>query len=456
MTLDAVRTHHVRALALGLLLVAGCTGRPAPIVDPELAARTDRTTLIFVPGITGSVLRDTATGKILWGTGKTLLVPKDYGWSLARPIDADRGGNDAIEATVPLESIRIGPIKKPIYGPVFDLLEANGYCRGNLDEPAPGDNFFAFAYDWRLDNVEHARALAAKLERLRTARGVERLDVDLVCQSNGAHICRYLAKYGDTLLEDAVAGRARPSETLVVRKLVFVGTANGGSIRILRELDRGRRYVPLAGRRLRPETLFTMPSLYQELPAYGEDLFVDADGKPLEVDIYDPSNWRRYGWSIFGDGSTRRLARHPRPGRFGADVAAREAFLGRMLDRARMLQQALRRDSEAFGSTHYYSIQNDGIPTTARAVLFEEDGRWRTYFTGDKGGDHLGAALEVSTEPGDGHATVASQTWFSPQEREALARAPAVVDGPHFEMILRPEAHRLLLDFLHDSPDTPR
>lgn len=454
------RTLRAGIGALLLATLAACTGTPKPFVDPGLVARTERTTLVFVPGITGSVLRDRASGKVLWGTGKRLLVPKDHGWSLAVPIggDGSGGGEGAagtVEATAVLEKIRLGPITKPIYGPVFTLLEKNGYRRGDLDTPAAGDNLFVFAYDWRLDNVDNARRLFAKLEALRRARGVARLEVDLVCQSNGSHICRYLTKYGDAPLEDAAAGRARAPERLAVGKLVFIGTANGGSMRILREMDRGRRYVPLAGRRLEPETLFTMPSLYQELPAFGDDLFVDRDGVALDVDLYDAASWKRYGWSIFGPASARRLARDPRPDLF-ATPAAREAFLGRMLARARALQAALVRDVPGFGATRYYLIQNDRIPTPRRAVLARDGDRWRTLFVGDDALDGNDAASRATTAPGDGHATVDSQAWLSPQERAAIARPPVSVDGPHFEMILRSEAHRHLLGFLADSPRDER
>ena len=54
-------------------------------------------------------------------------------------------------------------------------------------------------------------------------------------------------------------------------------------------------------------------------------------------------------------------------------------------------------------------------------------------------------------EPGDGHATVASQLWLAPQERLALAAEPARVDGDHFELILAPAAQRQLLAYLREA-----
>ena len=99
-----------------------------------------------------------------------------------------------------------------------------------------------------------------------------------------------------------------------MRKLILVGSSNGGGLRILRELDRGRNYISLIGRRWHPETLFTFPAIYQDLPVYRRDLFLDADGRELEIDLFDAESWRRHGWSVFSRAARRRLAKaEPRP-----------------------------------------------------------------------------------------------------------------------------------------------
>ena len=64
----------------------------------------------------------------------------------------------------------------------------------------PGENLFLFSYDWRQDNVASAQRLAAQLRSLRQAYGGT-VEIDLVCQSNGGYICRWLGKYGDVSLE---------------------------------------------------------------------------------------------------------------------------------------------------------------------------------------------------------------------------------------------------------------
>ena len=370
---------------------AGLAERP-PAEPPSVP-------VVFVPGVTGVVLRDSGTGEVVWGEGRNLLGPHDDGARLAlRP-------GDAIEPAGPIDEIRLFGIHKPIYGPLRTLLTRAGYV--------PGETLFFFGYDWRRDLVESAGRLGEWLEELRQKQGRESLEVDLVCQSSGAHLCRYLAKYG-------------LPPTLTVRRMVLVGASNGGSLRILRELDRGRRYVPLVGRFMSPEVLFTFPSLFQDLPIYRRDLFLDAKGRPLDVDLWDPESWRRYGWS----------------------VAGKDAELRRTLSASRHFQELLHADSPSFRNTRVYVVGSTDQPTPDRAVLVQAGKEWKTFFTGDPWLRRRPALEALATAEGDEHAAVASQDWLSPQEKAALALPPRRVKGGHFEALLTVEAGRFLLEAL--------
>lgn len=44
-------------------------------------------------------------------------------------------GKDWPTAPPELDSVRLGPIRQDVYGPLFALLEAHGYVRGELDSP---------------------------------------------------------------------------------------------------------------------------------------------------------------------------------------------------------------------------------------------------------------------------------------------------------------------------------
>lgn len=408
--------------------------------------------MVFVPGVTGVVLRDAETKQVAWGTGRNLLRPHDDGYGLALPLVPD-SGQPVLEPVGPIEDLSLFGIRKPIYGPIRQLLTGAGYVPGALESPQPGKTLFFFNYDWRRDLMVSAGLLLRQLEELRRVRGQERLEVDLVCQSSGAHLCRYLAKYGGASLDEAEAGRGGLPPTLAVRRLVLVGSSNGGSLRILRELDRGRRYIPLVGRWMRPEVTFTFPSLFQDLPIYRQGLFLDTEGKPLDVDLFDPGSWRRYGWSIYGKATDRRLRGKGAPRFLGAE-AERDAWLRRTLAEARRFQELLRADAPAFGETRTYLVGSTDQPTPDRAVLVRKGEGWQTLFTGDAALRRRPVLHALATARGDEHATVASQDWLSPQERAALALPPRRVRGGHFEALLTPEVQRFLLESLGRASTT--
>lgn len=437
------------ALALAVLCAA-CGPRPAFRVLPERPqAAPPAVPVVFVPGVTGVVLRDARTKQVAWGTGRNLLRPHDDGYGLALSLVPGDSGQPALEPVAPIEQISLFGIRKPIYGPIRKLLTGAGYVQGNLESPQAGETLFFFNYDWRRDLTESAGLLRRRLEELRRVQGLERLEVDLVCQSSGAHLCRYLAKYGGVPLEEAGRGGLPPA--LAVRRLVLVGSSNGGSLRILRELDRGRRYVPLIGRWMRPEVTFTFPSLFQDLPVYRRDLFLDAEGRPLDVGLFDPGSWRRYGWSVYGKATDRRL-REKGAQRFLGGAAARDAWLRRALSEALRFQELLRADAPGFGQTRTYLVGSTDQPTPDRAVLVRKGEGWRTLFTGDAELRRRPVLQALATARGDEHATVASQDWLSPQERAALALPPRRVRGGHFEALLTDEVQRFLLEALGRAP----
>lgn len=438
------------AVLLPVALVLGCSGAEPPVHAP-LLERSARRPVVLVPGVTGTKLRDTASGRVIWGRGVDLLKPRDGGYAVARRLSTDAAGDSGAEAVEVIEEIRLfgGLIRKPIYGPIVRLMEANGYRQGDLERPTAGDDFFMFAYDWRDDLTASAAQLVEQLERLRRVRSEEVLEIDLICQSAGGQICRYVAKYGGLPLGTVETGEHGPSPTLRVAKAILVGTSNGGSVRILRELHRGRKYIPGIGRKIQAEVLFTFPSLFQDLPVYRDELFVDGAGTPLALDLLDAGVWRQYGLSIFAGASRRRIARSGRTDVFG-DEAARTAAVARFLDLSRRLHAVLRRDVAGFAS-RYYSIQNVEDETPDRAVVIAaSSGGRELLFTGDRRLRKMAELHDAVTTGGDGHAALASQLWLSPQEAGAMALPPLHVRGDHFEMILDPVALDQILRYLAD------
>lgn len=365
----------------------------------EIDVLANQSTVVLVPGMTGSKLCDRTTGRLLWGSAAQMLRPWDGGYRLGAPLS---GAEDGVVPCGVIREIRIGHWRKDIYGGLIAFLEKNGH------------NVLVFDYDWRRGSIESAQRLASVLERTATEKGDDRFA--LICQSNAAHICRYLAKYG------------RPA-SVRIDKIILVGTANGGSIRILRELNRGRQYLRFIGTRFRPETFFTLPALFQDLPVHRADLFVDERGERVDADLFDPATWQQYGWSVFAPRVAERLKQSRR---FGTP-AERLAYLGRVLGEARRMHDLLQRDTGA-ALPRYYSMQSSDLPTPARAMLRKSGRHWQT--------------LVHENLPGDRHATKESQEWISREEREALAEPTIYVPGRHFELITTAAARAELLRIL--------
>ena len=436
--------------AVALWITLAATGAPASERSNVKGGGSPRVPVIFVPGVTGVELQELESGKILWGKGINLIFPRDHGYGIARAIEAGPSRSRVGAGSV-IRRLRLaGVVRKAVYQPLVDLLEERGYRVGDLADPQPGDTLFLYGYDWRQSNVDSAHQLLEQLERVRASRGEERLPVVLVCQSNGAHLCRYLARYGFASLEEAAIGQGAAPSTLDIQRVVLMGASNGGSLRILREINRGRKYVPWVGRRWAPEAFFGYESLYQDLPAYTEDLFVDIEGRPMSVDLYDVASWIRYQWSVFAPSVKSRLAQNRHPDLFG-DASARQAFLETALRNAELMQEVLRKDSGGSTAGRYYLVQNDFNATTARAVLVEGQSGWETYFLGDDALDRFPHLVGRLAAAGDGHATLESQKWLSAPERQSSSSEVMNVPGSHFDMIHSPEAQGYLLEILADT-----
>jgi len=429
-----------------LTLLCACASREPLRLEP-LVRLEPKTPVVFVPGLSGSKLRDPATDKLVWGSAGRLFFPRDGGYSLALPLDPAQRERQGFEAVDVVRRMRIGLINVDIYGGLIDLLESNGYQLGDLENPDPQDTLFIFPYDWRYNNVAIAADLAEKLERLRSARGEPVLRLHMIVHSNAARIARYVMKYGGASLDDAEAGRAGPPAGIHVEKLLLIGTANGGATNGFSNMLQGRTYAPLLGKKFTPEVIFSFEAAFETLPAYRDDLFFDEDGEPLDVDVFDADNWERYGWSIYERGSAKRLGKRGRVDLFGTPEQRRD-HLERGLQRARRLHVLLAADVPGFPETRYYTVQNSYRETPDRVMLARDGaGEWDTVFFPHRRVSRP-PLFSLASAPGDGHATVLSQQWLSPQELDALAAEPLFVPVYHRRIIHHETTHRAILKYL--------
>ena len=329
--------------------------------------------VIIIPGALGSILEDTATGRVAWGRmgGRGLEA-------LALPIDHEtlRENRDSVVAVNILRRMAVIPglIEfKANEDLIRALQEAGGYDKGDLEHPRPGDNCFLFWYDWRRDLVEAAQQLGAMIERLARELGDPNLKVHLIAQSAGGLVARYYVKYGTA---DVLDQEPLPPPTYAgaehVTQVIMLGTPNNGSLETFQSLHQGFR-VPNMGR-FSPAMVFTMPAAYQLLPHEEETAFLDERGQPLEVSLYDPANWETYGWSVF---SPERLTTSQQ------QLAQQRRFLSLALRRAKRFQRALDTGNPADDPVEYVLLGSDCQPTSRRALLEKDGSVWRTRFRSD-------------------------------------------------------------------------
>jgi hypothetical protein len=201
--------------------------------------------VVLLPGILGSALeRD---GKSLWdiSTGAIGRALFSLGGSIhSLELSSDSSTGDGVTATALLPDAHVAPFFWKIDG----YAELSRFIQSRLDV-VPGESFFEFPYDWRLDNRISAERLATAalgwLEDRRRRHPSARLV--FIGHSMGGLVARYfierLGGWRDT------------------RMLVTLGTPHRGSVKALDFLANGLR------KRVGPVTLVDFSKLVQSLPS---------------------------------------------------------------------------------------------------------------------------------------------------------------------------------------------
>jgi len=209
--------------------------------------------VVVLPGITGSVLRDSA-GRDVWAptaaaAARALVT---LGRSLAELELRDPDADDGVTAPLMVPDLHLIP----------GLWKIDGYSRlsGYLQREfavTPGRNFFAFPYDWRRDNRVAARRLKEQADRwLRDwRRESPQAKLVLVGHSMGGLVARYFLECLDGWRD--------------TRRLVTFGTPYRGSLNALDFLVHGmqKKLGPVPVLDL-SRLLRSFPSIYQLLPIY--------------------------------------------------------------------------------------------------------------------------------------------------------------------------------------------
>ncbi|MCC6588987.1 MAG: alpha/beta fold hydrolase [Bryobacterales bacterium] len=200
-------------------------------------------TVVFVPGIMGSVLA--LGGQVIWPGS-----PKDFifGYKKLRELMSDD-----LVATDIIRSVSISTQ----YQALMKTLEKCGFHESD-------GTLVPLPYDWRRSNFKAAEALADRLDRIR-----DDTEVILIGHSMGGLVCRH---YLESRRFDHRAAFAK------VRALITLGTPHRGSPMALPAILGYDRKVFLTGPQVKEVASDDrFPAVYELLPPEWEPCFWNAD-----------------------------------------------------------------------------------------------------------------------------------------------------------------------------------
>ena len=368
---------------------------------------TDQPPVIFIHGVLGSKLRDKETGMEGWFSSPWTLLFDEYR-HLALDIDPETlTPKPNIYEAYELAGDIIG---KDFYGNIIKtLVEYGGYKHAVVGQKINPEqkNLYTFIYDWRQDNVISAAQLADRVDQIRKDYGNPELKVDIVAHSMGGLITRYFMRYGrvDVTNDNEFPVNMYGGER--VRRVILLGTPNLGSVKMMSAFING---IQLGLKRINPETLLTMPSLYHLFPHPLNNWIVTTDGKELDRDLFDIKIWRRFQWAIFNPEVRARIVSE-----FDNKVEAEEylktleQFFQKTLERARRFVWSL---TVPLPEKHPLLIVfgGDCHLTPARLIVEEVEGESLIRMHPDEIANPVAGINydEILMEPGDGSVSKAS------------------------------------------------
>jgi pimeloyl-ACP methyl ester carboxylesterase len=376
----------------------------------------EKNPILVIPGIMGSRLKNSETGKEVW-----VKFKKDKNDDLSLPMSPNLKSNrDKLVAFDLVNEVKILKFLPgiSIYSDLLDTLEKKGgLVRGNWETPIAdkdANQYYVYAYDWRQDNVENAQLLIRKIEKLRLKLGKPNLKFDVIGHSMGGLIARYAAMYGDDDLQTKPNPKWNGAKFF--GKIFLLGTPNEGSMHSLRALNSGYSVSTFAGT-FHPEIFsrdvaFSSPSLFQLLPHGKSARFYDEDLKPIIVDIYDPVNWKKYGWNLSTD--SKIAASYSRAKKLQID-----RYLEETLSRTKKFHDALDATTKPPASLQIYGFGSNCKETLDGAILFQDPKTksWTTLTKNDSFKNSKGEKVDKKeigpTIFADGDGTVSSRSFLA-------------------------------------------
>jgi hypothetical protein len=336
---------------------------------------------MFIPGMMATVLKDKNTGKVIYGNVMQGLIKE-----LELPIDGAtlRDNQDEVVAGTVVRTFKYIPGVLEL-----DLNDRVQQVALKIGGFKIGQDGFSFGWDWRRDLVEAAQNLDRTIQDIKSKSGKPDLKINLLCHSAGGLVARYYAKYG----AKDVLGDPVPVPTYEgakhINKIIMMGTPNTGSVESFMTVHHGL-WLPSVGRAT-AEMIFSMPALYELMPLEGKKVFIDPEGKPLDIDLYDPVNWETYGWSVFDPERQAKARAELKKAhgevegerKFQEKLATQRRFIALMLARSKKFREALWAGdpAEEKRKIRYVVFGGDRALTLQAAILGrDKKGLWQTTF----------------------------------------------------------------------------
>lgn len=431
-----------------------------------LGQSTGKPPVIIIPGVSGSELVGPKTKEKAW-----FSIKRHKADDLRLPMTSPllRANRDTLKVGDIIREVKLPVLPDvEVYKSLLDALKARGYTEATWNNPRASDVFYVFPYDWRRDNVETAHLLIRKITAAKVKLRKPQLKFDIIAHSMGGLIARYAAMYG---LAQPPASNPKPtwSGAAHLNKVMMFGTPNEGSFSAFETLVKG--YPIIAERNLpfvddlRPEDVFTSPAAFQLLPHNGTAKFLDDDLKPMTIDIYDPQNWLKYGWTPLADpkflsklkdaAALERANKDVKPERPKPNAALDDriianttsaqvrAYFASALRRAKLFHAALDAQSDKI-PIQLYAYGGNCKPTLSSVILVRNDKKdeWETLFE-PRGIKHNGGS-EIKKEqvqaaifaPGDGRVTQNSLLADSATNKIYTPTASFLACGSHTKLFL--------------------
>ena len=405
-------------IALGVLLLGACSSigsRPdlARLYE-DASQEPEQPPVIVIHGLAGSTLVDAKTGKEFWPGSLGAIAFSNYR-DLARMSNEDRVG----EGLVPGHLI-YGIAGVDFYGALMTSLETVGrLSRGVPGQPVHGASdrrrYYVLLYDWRKDNLDAVRKLHALINQIRIDYHNPAQRVDIIAHSNGGLIANYYLRYGPTDVLDKSDFTPWNEGGKRVRRLVMLGTPSLGSITSLQRLLYGMR---IGLRTLPVEVMATFATPYEALPNPQVHPILDVEGKPVDLDIYDPGVWRERHWGVFApDVAERVRSAMELPADGEKALTELQSTFVRNLGRAKQFALSLTAPIKDEG-VEIAVFGGDCELTSGRAILRDDEtGSHLAFQPGDVHPHKAGEPKQPTAvdygrlmlEPGDGLVTRASQ-----------------------------------------------